>query len=619
MKRKLAGIGLILVLFMSTVSFVSAESAGFTTERFDVDVTISEDHVMSVTETIDVDFYESRHGIFRYIPYDGKAYTIDNQAVYSDSYEEYREDSNVVFQIGDPYETIRGEHRYQLGYDLVCYEDDDSTVDYLSLDVIPPEWQTAIKSAEIYIEFPKAVDPEAIKIFSGIYGFEGNEVEVEPVFSKDGKTMTIKATDLEQGQAITIAAELPEGYWEGEASRDWMMGPLVGILILVPLLLGVLWFIFGRDPKIVKTVEFYAPEGMTPAEVGYVVDGTVNNKDLSAMIVYFAEKGYLDIHEYDDDKFELVKKTPIDSGEKRYAKTLFNAYFSHGDRVKMEELPEDLGDFYDVAKMQVKSCYRGEDELYRPVSRVCRILGGVLYLILAIIPAFLATMVNYNIDWRLALAPIALTGAAGMMLLIMTFDGWNSMSRRSRIGMLFLGWMLLLINGFINGAMIVILLEKIWVALLAGIALTVSVVFITLMQARTRRTTDLLGKLLGFRDFIKTAELDRLKLMAEENPSYFYDIMPYAYVFGLSDVWMKKFKDIAVSKPGWYSGRRPVDAWDVYWYSRMMNRCMTRMDHSVASSIAANSMDKGGGGIGGGFGGGGFSGGGFGGGGGGSW
>jgi hypothetical protein len=70
MKRKLAGLGLILVLLLSTVSFVSADTAGFTTERFDVDVTISEDHVMSVKETIDADFYESRHGIFRYIPLD---------------------------------------------------------------------------------------------------------------------------------------------------------------------------------------------------------------------------------------------------------------------------------------------------------------------------------------------------------------------------------------------------------------------------------------------------------------------------------------------------------------------------------------------------------------------
>lgn len=40
------------------------------------------------------------------------------------------------------------------------------------------------------------------------------------------------------------------------------------VLILVPLIMIALWAAFGRDPKIVETVEFYPPEKMTPAEIG---------------------------------------------------------------------------------------------------------------------------------------------------------------------------------------------------------------------------------------------------------------------------------------------------------------------------------------------------------------
>lgn len=615
MKRKLAGLGLVLVLLMSTVSFVSADSAGFTTEEFNVDVTIHENHVMCVVETIDVDFYASKHGIFRYIPYDGKTYTIENEGVYSDPYESYKEDGNVVLQIGDPYETIQGQHRYQLGYDLACYEDDDKFADYLSLDVIPPEWQTSIESAEIHIYFPKAVDPESVKIFSGVYGSEENEVQVQPVFSSDGKSMTISAKNLKQGEAITIAAELPEGYWVGEASRAGLIIPLVAMLILIPVLIAAMWFLFGRDPKLVKTVEFYAPNNMTPAETGYVVDGDVDTKDLSTMIVYFAEKGYLDIHEYEEDKFELIRKTAISSGEPRYAQTLFNAYFSQGDTVKMDELPEDLADFYEVAEEQVKAGYTGENALYKPVSRVCRIVSSILYFAVAIIPAFLATMINYSTDWRMAMFPVALTAGLGMMLLLLAYDNWNSMSRGSRKAALIVGILLVAVNALINAGLIVILLERIFLAVFAIAALAVSVVFIVLMNARTRRSTDLLGKVLGFRDFIETAELEKLKMMVEENPSYFYNIMPYAFVFGLSDQWIKHFEEIPVPKPSWYSGHSHIDTWDIYWYSRMMNRCMTTMDEKISSIVDASSDS---GGIGG-FSGGGFSGGGFGGGGGGSW
>lgn len=59
----------------------------------------------------------------------------------------------------------------------------------------------------------------------------------------------------------------------------------------------MLFYFFGRDPKIVQTVEFYPPEGITPAEAGYIIDGIVNKEDLVSMVIYFADKGYLSIEE----------------------------------------------------------------------------------------------------------------------------------------------------------------------------------------------------------------------------------------------------------------------------------------------------------------------------------
>ena len=44
-----------------------------------------------------------------------------------------------------------------------------------------------------------------------------------------------------------------------------------------------MWLIFGRDPKFAKTVEFYPPDGMSPAELGYVVDGALDHKDMNAL------------------------------------------------------------------------------------------------------------------------------------------------------------------------------------------------------------------------------------------------------------------------------------------------------------------------------------------------
>ncbi len=43
-----------------------------------------------------------------------------------------------------------------------------------------------------------------------------------------------------------------------------------------------------------------------------------------------------------------------------------------------------------------------------------------------------------------------------------------------------------------------------------------------------------LVKLSGFRTFIEV-KLDRLNELVDENPAYFYDVLPYAYVFKLTD------------------------------------------------------------------------------------
>ena len=107
------------------------------------------------------------------------------------------------------------------------------------------------------------------------------------------------------------------------------------------------------------------------------------------------------------------------------------------------------------------------------------------------------------------------------------------------------------------------------------------------LSKRTPYGTEILGRILGFRNFLITAEKDKLEALVEENPEYFYDILPYTYVLNVSSKWMKKFESLTMSAPNWYSS---------------MSTAMTSMTSTPSSSS-----------------GGGFSGGGSGGGGGGSW
>ena len=134
----------------------------------------------------------------------------------------------------------------------------------------------------------------------------------------------------------------------------------------------------------------------------------------------------------------------------------------------------------------------------------------------------------------------------------------------------------------------------------------------------TEYRLEMAGRLLGLRKFIEESELPRIRALAAENPEYFYDVLPYASVFGLEEEWAGRFDGMAVPPPVWY-GCSDMTVWNVIWFSHMMHHSvdhsMTQLQQTVAQQSGGSS---GGGGSFGGSGGG-FSGGGFGGGGGGRW
>ncbi len=114
---------------------------------------------------------------------------------------------------------------------------------------------------------------------------------------------------------------------------------------------------------------------------------------------------------------------------------------------------------------------------------------------------------------------------------------------------------------------------------------------------------------MGFKKFLETAEKEKLEMLVEENPEYYYDILPYAYVLGVSDKWTKNFESIALEPPQWYGGT--VFDRMIFWHF------MNSTYNSAAASMTSAPQSSSGGNFSGG--GGGFAGGGSGGGGGGSW
>jgi uncharacterized membrane protein len=135
------------------------------------------------------------------------------------------------------------------------------------------------------------------------------------------------------------------------------------------------------------------------------------------------------------------------------------------------------------------------------------------------------------------------------------------------------------------------------------------IIMYKIMPKRTKYGSEIFGKILGFKRFLETVEKEKLEMLVMDNPTYFYDILPYTYVLGISNKWISKFEEINISSPDWYSG---TTAFSVASFGSFMNSAMSSATSSMTSSPSSSSG-------GGGSSGGGSSGGGSGGGGGGSW
>lgn len=625
--RIIAVIFCVMVLFGLNITFADAEA--YDTKTYDVQLDVYENNSFVVTETIGVDFSEPRHGIFRNIPYkgtttrqvDGKTVLEKYRMKISDVrvegyvYDTYRENGNLVIRIGSEDEYVEGPQTYRISYRCTLYDDENNTFDSLYWNILPNEWPTTVVSSSMTVNMPKEFNPSMVEFIAGDYG----QADLEGVdWSVSGNTITAGNTRmLNAGEGVTLNIILPEGYFVGEKTMDWMLWAMMLVIIVAPLSSILLWFLFGRDPRVVRTVEFYAPEGVSPAELGYIVDGAVDSKDIVSLIIYWANGGYLTIREDEEKKFTLIKKRDLPDTAKTYEYTMFQGLFNNRDQVALEDLKEDFYGTFEATKGQLKAYFtmKKENRIFTQSSLGARALGVLLMAAPVISITVFGAFLNKSDElWTVLTVPAILFAAVGFVVFISAYDRKDGMSQAKTAWLNLLGIITLIISGLGILLFSSVTLENVIPGIAVILSSVISLIFTMRMKQRTKKSSQLLGKILGFKEFIRTAELDRIKRLVNETPDYFYNVLPYAYVFGLTDKWAKKFEEITVEPPNWYYSGYGGHMFNTWIFMSSFHHYTNAMQNNI--TIPPSPSGGGGGSF---SGGGGFSGGGMGGGGGGSW
>ncbi len=547
----------------------------FTIKQYDVKIRVNKDASLDIDETINLHFTEPRHGIYRFIPFQyplqslpagtvkanrqlesgGYAHTIiENISVDGWDYAVTTDGDYKSIKIGSADKTVDGDQQYIIHYrvlNAINFFNDHSE---LYFNVIGDKWATTIDSVNFTVELYD--NPGATPDYFVATGPVGSTANNTISAWSDNKTFSGRTTaQLGDNEGVTIGIVLPKdfliqqnyflrGIW-------WLLLPL-GVLIIM----FFVWNKWGKDEKPTVQTEYYPPANISPSVSGYIIDDTLDRRDLTALVPYWGAGGYLRIEETEttallgiikNKDYTFIKLKELPAEAMSFEKTLFSGIFATGDTVMLSGLKNVLYKTMSVAKQQL------EAEVDKSAYYVKGSLGlGCLFSVISIL------MIIYGV--------LVLTGV------------WQG---------------------------------TLWYGVAFAAAGVIILIFAAVMRKKTQKGTELYQKLLGFKDFLVYVEKDRLKEFLKQDAQYFDKVLPYAIVFNIADTWKDKLAGLDIPPPTWYSGNYAV--FNTVMFMNSLDHSMNEMSKSFYSAPSSSGSS------GGSFGGGGFSGGGFGGGGGSSW
>ena len=561
----------LFIVFLFFPGMVFAEEI----TQFNVDIKINEDATIDIVEEIYYDFGSlNRHGIYRDIPVkykdaqgNNRSIKIDNVRVVDQNNAKYtyqisKEGKNKRIKIGDVDESFTGKRVYIISYTIDGAMNYLDTHDELYWNAIGGEWTVPINAAHVVTHAPQI---DEVECFSGSYGSTQKcESIVENSQKSDISSITSEfiQNNIMIGEYMTIVIGMPVGTIYEPTTQEKMMAFIkdnwiLGLPFFVGLYMWRRWSLYGKDPEGRETIvpQYEAPKGLSPADVGLIMNESVRNSDISALFINLAVKGYMRIRPIEKKKvFSKSDYLFIQTGKDISTNTnpdewllyelVFRYAISSNHEVKMSQLKNSFYKDLESVKIRVMDDIISQKYFVKNPKNAKR-----TYILLSVI------------FFMCAFFAAGFFGTAGVF-------------------------------AFILSSIIIL-------------------IFGLFMSKPTKKGIIMREYVTGLKMYMETAEKDRINFhnAPEKNPKTFEKLLPYAMVLGVEDKWAKQFEDIYEGQPDWYEG---PDALSPVLFVNNMQGFSTAASTAVSST--PSSASSGGSGFSGGGGGGGF-----GGGGGGSW
>jgi len=559
---------LFLFLFVF-LGILKGYTQDFEVDKAQVDIYISADGYFDVVENYDLTFTEYKHGIYRYIQTSYDLLTEDGK-------EEKRQikirkievpgydfdadpdfiqklSDNLEIKIGDKNVTVIGPQYYQIKYrvyDAFLFEKDQILFYW---NVKPADWNTVFKQLDFTIHPPKNVGVSDDDFF--VYSGDTGETEESDEFQVSFDNGVFTASSLDgftsyQGDSVTVLLNLPQGsikeikpLWPFWTDYGWTL-----ILAAILLVFYRIWNKYGKDDDVIATISYFPPSGVDPAIAGFLIDDRADTPDLISLIPCWGSRGIIKMEQiakkgwFGKEDSKLTMLKTLPADSPDYEEQIFTGLFGADDVPGREVLISSLKDTFYTTMNSAKEKLKDKAQVYYDPKASKVKNNATIGFLLGNVLLFFVFLFTWGLIAAIAVVPVTI------FLMIMT----------------------------------------------------------TYLVKKNSAGNRVLSDLKGFKQFIKVAEENKLKMLLQDSPNYFETTMGYAVAFGLFDQWAKKFESLNLQPPSWYTSS--TGAFTMHNFSNSFSGAMTSAQSTMVSSPSRSSS-----------GGGGSSGGGFGGGGGGSW
>ena len=499
-------IAIAICLSITNISFAEEnDDKNFVIENFDIELNVKEDNKVEVKETLEVHFLkEDSHGIYRAIPIwenytgeDGK--TAEKRAKVIDfkcDDEKISDESSARMfraKIGDPdrivpqYKTYNISYTYDLGKDT--YADKDEFIFHAFGDDLGGE----VPYGKITLKFENSkITKDQISVWKDKFRKEniydnGKNNDTQTSVSTTENGVVINLTNVTG--SITIETVLQEGYFAtaGDTYDN------VSLILCILVMLGsastvVVWFIFGKDNKVKVTQAIcYPPENLDPAYMGVLLANEgISYSRYNALAVSLASKGYISIAKDPRDPTNFFIKRLIDINK---------------------PLPNGIKELSDNEKLIYKSIFKGTE--------------AIVSLKTDKIDETKLKEVDDNVK----------------KFREKVFEKKSSIIQIVYLVLEFVSLILLGISFFAVKDMNPV---SNWIYVITLIMWLVSIVFMVLLEKKTSYGDKLAAEVKSYKEFLKGFDKGECTRLLKENPKFFYETLPYTYVFGITKNWLKE-------------------------------------------------------------------------------